>query len=1210
MKPLKLKIAGLQSFREEQEIHFDQLSERGVFGIFGPTGSGKSTILDAVTLALFGKVVRAKNKTQGILNTSEKKLSISFLFEMNVSGEKKKYRADRRYSKKDEISVKHDHSRLVEIDQAGLDVVLTEGDTRVTGQVEELLGMKAEDFTRAVVLPQGKFAEFLLNLEGIKRKEMLQRLFSLERYGRLLTERLNKRVDRTRLELTSVESELAGLGNASEETLDEAAKQVEAAKKSEGRAAAGLYKAQSRFEQAQKIWGLQVELGQVEKDQAAHGARGDEITRVGAALGAAERAAKVVPLVKARDEASTEKEKSQQAVTEAEFTAESCRAEALAKKDLFNLAQESREKEGPKLIALKAGLEAAQKLEEEVKEITAEIQECKSDRQLRLRDSAGGKEKAEKENRRKTALQEGIKQEEENIALNTVTGSRREKVLIAKQEADRCKAAGKTLSAAEAEVQNRQAALTASGQELEEAEKALAGLDERVRSLRVQEEEAVQPAGDEELTEKEIQLINRKKDTGRLVELDTSARSKKDFVNRLKKDLTTLESAADEASIVVQKANLSRTSLNREYNEAYLQNQRILAAKLAEGLVPGTPCPVCGSADHPHPAPADIEIDTEEKVLEDLRGKIEEAEKEAEEAQKLANTAAAAVAGKKAECQAAEEELERIEGEILALSRAMLGEGFEIQKEIKQIVKGLLKDTAVKEAELKEARSSLKDWREERQRAQKLIHELLEDLSHKKSASAVAVQKINTAKNELEGAKGALEKAGAEWEYEVRALQEALKELGIQGDDGVSAAENAAAEVKKMDEAAEAAGNRLKQLRVELERCVKNIEEARRVESEANAAISGLDSQIAEKEKLLAAKQSEVDEVTGGRPAAALLSETAKKLKDIQTAEETAKAAHERAEREKVKADEALARNTALLQEALKRLEKCQKDLDAALQKHDFVTAKEAEDAYLSEKEIAEKRLIIEAYKDKGKTLSANWERITGLLGDERIASEQWMEIQKNLDEIRTAKDEATKQFVELAKAFRDLSEKHTRWKKIDQQREALALETSHLDTLKKLLKGDRLVQFLAHEQLEFVVRNATERLKKMTSGRYALLIDSDSNFLIRDDANGSVKRPVTSLSGGETFQSSLAMALALSTQIQLRGRRPLEFFFLDEGFGSLDQNSLEVMVSTLEGLQMERMTIGVISHVGELQQRIGRKLMVEPAESNGRGSRVKLDFS
>jgi len=515
---------------------------------------------------------------------------------------------------------------------------------------------------------------------------------------------------------------LAGIGNASQETLAEAAKRMEAAKESEGRAAAGYQEARSRFEQAQKIWGLQVELGQVEKDRAAHASRGGENSKAGIALDAAERAAKVAPLVKARDEASSEEEDSRRVMKEAEGTAAGCRAEALAKKDLINLAQERREKESPKLIALKAGLEAAQKLEEEVKGIAAEVQKCKSDRRMRLQDRAGGKEKAEKEDRRKTVLQEGIKQEEKNFALNTVSGSRREKVAMAKQAADRFKAADRTLSAAKVEVQNRQAALTAAGQELAEAEKALAGLDERVRSLRVQEEEAVQPSSDEELTEKEILLINRKKDTGRLLDLDTSARSKRDFASGLKQDLASLESALEEAKIVVQKANLALTSLNRQYNEAYLQNQRILAAKLAAGLVPGTPCPVCGSTAHPHPAPVDIELDTEEAVLEEIHGKIEKAEKESAEAQKLANAAAAAAAGKKAECGVAEEELERIEGEILALSRAMFGVGFEIQEEIKKIVDGLIKDTAVKESELKEARASLKDWREERQRAQKLIH--------------------------------------------------------------------------------------------------------------------------------------------------------------------------------------------------------------------------------------------------------------------------------------------------------------------------------------------------------------------------------------------------------------------------------------------------------------------------------------------------------
>jgi len=64
MRPSHLRIAGLNSFREVQEIDFTKLCETGVFGIFGSTGSGKSTILDAITLALYGTVERAANNTK------------------------------------------------------------------------------------------------------------------------------------------------------------------------------------------------------------------------------------------------------------------------------------------------------------------------------------------------------------------------------------------------------------------------------------------------------------------------------------------------------------------------------------------------------------------------------------------------------------------------------------------------------------------------------------------------------------------------------------------------------------------------------------------------------------------------------------------------------------------------------------------------------------------------------------------------------------------------------------------------------------------------------------------------------------------------------------------------------------------------------------------------------------------------------------------
>nr|WP_238555846.1 SbcC/MukB-like Walker B domain-containing protein [Paenibacillus alvei] len=142
------------------------------------------------------------------------------------------------------------------------------------------------------------------------------------------------------------------------------------------------------------------------------------------------------------------------------------------------------------------------------------------------------------------------------------------------------------------------------------------------------------------------------------------------------------------------------------------------------------------------------------------------------------------------------------------------------------------------------------------------------------------------------------------------------------------------------------------------------------------------------------------------------------------------------------------------------------------------------------------------------------------------------------------------------------------------------------------------------------VSRAASERLKSLTKQRYALEVDSGGGFVIRDDGNGGIRRPVSTLSGGETFLTSLALALALSSQIQLRGKYPLEFFFLDEGFGTLDPELLDTVVTALEKLHSDRLSVGVISHVPELRARLARKLAVLPAEQAGQGSRIVMEMN
>ena len=104
MKPLRLTIKGLNSFAEAQTIDFEELSSRGIFGIFGPTGSGKTTILDGITLALYGDLARRSN---GFVNSGEevRQANISFVF--RISGKvPRTYQVDRSYTKNKDFSKK------------------------------------------------------------------------------------------------------------------------------------------------------------------------------------------------------------------------------------------------------------------------------------------------------------------------------------------------------------------------------------------------------------------------------------------------------------------------------------------------------------------------------------------------------------------------------------------------------------------------------------------------------------------------------------------------------------------------------------------------------------------------------------------------------------------------------------------------------------------------------------------------------------------------------------------------------------------------------------------------------------------------------------------------------------------------------------------------------------------------------------------------
>ncbi|MGN8789970.1 SbcC/MukB-like Walker B domain-containing protein, partial [Paenibacillus barengoltzii] len=362
------------------------------------------------------------------------------------------------------------------------------------------------------------------------------------------------------------------------------------------------------------------------------------------------------------------------------------------------------------------------------------------------------------------------------------------------------------------------------------------------------------------------------------------------------------------------------------------------------------------------------------------------------------------------------------------------------------------------------------------------------------------------------------------------------------------------------------------------------------------------------KQELLREKQERLHAVAGERPVDELLAEAREKLATLrQQAErsramqtETAARSHELAKAEALAAQAAAAA----------------RDQEAELQVR-WVQALEAspfeEEASVLNNLLApgEAELLVETvqqHRSREQELVISLSELDAKLSGQTVSDEEWQYIGAALAAAKE-QDEAALQFKARAERdWEDLQVRHVRWQELEQVRSQLEHEAGLLAKLQSALRGNAFVEYVAEEQLMNVSHAASQRLRFLTKQRYALETDSGGGFVIRDDASGGVKRPVATLSGGETFLASLALALALSAQIQLRGQYPLQFFFLDEGFGTLDPELLDTVITSLEHLHHDHLSVGIISHVAELQTRLARKLVVIPAESGGAGSQIKLE--
>ena len=169
-------------------------------------------------------------------------------------------------------------------------------------------------------------------------------------------------------------------------------------------------------------------------------------------------------------------------------------------------------------------------------------------------------------------------------------------------------------------------------------------------------------------------------------------------------------------------------------------------------------------------------------------------------------------------------------------------------------------------------------------------------------------------------------------------------------------------------------------------------------------------------------------------------------------------------------------------------------------------------------------------------------------------------------------------------------------------RRALVALEDRlrNLQVLKGLFRGNDFVKFVSSIYLQNLCNAANERFFRMTRQRLKLELSEDNDFWVRDFMNEGRTRSARTLSGGQVFQASLSLALALTDNIRQLSGSKQNFFFLDEGFGSLDKESLSVVFDTLKALRDENRIVGLISHVEEMQQEVTACIEVENTSERG----------
>ena len=1198
MKICKLKLKNLNSFRDEIDIDFENppLDDASLVAITGPTGAGKTTLLDVICVALYGKTPRlsgnANQHPRHLISHGETEGFAEVYFEANNTRYHATWSVKRKGSPKAQL-----------FDHAGGLITI-----KVAQEVESILGLDFGAFKRSVMLAQGEFAAFL-KASSEERRTILEATAGVSIYE-ALKHKLNSKVSEVEAAYAEIEKILEGIPDVSCEQVAEAEDKLDGLQEGAKRLVEESQQVQEeksretkRTEDFEKLQALETRQTELSDQQ-------PEIDTLRVERGSANRAERLRSEKREFDTAKSDLENAKEALRVA--TVEKTGAEEQVKTDqtvyeekevAYQTVSNEHDQKMPIYTAAKLDVgqatnryAEAEKREPSLANLSNQIDALENqltDRQTKQTELQGQIDDArrflednplpsDRQQRftRTTGLLEQLRSQEKQLQTELTNKANAEKnVSSLKQEIEKLSNARQERLSEKAEAETTLEVATTQLNEL-----LVTGTHEEWTARKQQASKAQPIAQKYEATQDDLAEAEN-----RLNALNDTAVALDAELEQIETDLASQTEVCQEAAEVVQRCEAEKESAKW----ANPINQ------LRQRLQPGEPCSVCGATDHPC---ADVVEPESDERLQHAENALAAAKTEVDAAQADLQTLKTKQIQTEQNKRNTADQIETCTAEIETL-----------QEDAAKLLtewQAIYPDTDVSSA-----------WTSEQfDIADTTIADIAEaEQTHTKASNALQIvsQQLETCENDIKRETNDLNDTEtqlmdlsntiADLQADVAATETRFWESmpdtfhGLKPKEAVDQFDSKIKEVETCENERRNAETQLQVLNANIEadqgalQNLKNNREGLKCEK---------DEYLREAEVFLAAAREKTD----GLVTEDEINEAIDALEsDLQTKENARDAAEQQLQNSR---DLLTQKQTAheigekQFNESVEKLDVSRQVYFDKLENAGFDSPEAHDNAFRDDNQIQDVTDQIDAHEDEKQQLEVVITKLRTRFEETPFDPEALGRIEAQVKEIGEQLQAAQQEVGAQQQKIADLKDALERREALADKLHAAQQELERWKTLQETIPANTLRDFALETMFKQMGNLANEQLRYLTSDRYELKVETIGDLSVVDRWNANEERPVETLSGGESFLTSLALALALSELIS--GRSQLNSLFLDEGFGTLDTETLDIAIAALEGLRMQGRSIFLISHIQELTRRLPVKIQVNKKGSGSSSVEIR----